>query len=188
MPWIDYINEDEATGELKEIYKNIQKKRGKLSNVMRIHSLNPDVMQKHMNLYLSIMFGVSDLSREQRELIAVVVSSANKCNYCINHHAEALDHYWKNKVKLEKLIKDFNSIEFPEKTLIMLKYVDILTKTPDKISRNDIDNLRKKGFTDRTILDVNLIVSYFKFVNRIVLGLGLEYSENELKGYKYQSE
>ena len=83
------------------------------------------------------------------------------------------------------MIKDFNSIEFPEKTLIMLKYVDILTKTPDKISKNDIDNLRKKGFTDRTILDINLIVSYFNFVNRIVLGLGVEYSENELKGYKY---
>ena len=57
MPWIDIISEDEAKGELKEIYKNIINKRGKLSNVMRSHSLSPDTMKKHMDLYISIMFG-----------------------------------------------------------------------------------------------------------------------------------
>ena len=184
MPWIDYINEDDAKGELKEIYKNIKKKRGKLSNVMKIHSLNPDAMKKHMDLYLSIMFENSDLSREVRELIAVVVNSTNKCNYCIKHHVETLSHYWKDKEKLEKLINDFNTIELSEKTLVMLKYAYRLTKTPDKISKDDIDKLRDKSFSDRDILNINLIVGYFNFVNRIVLGLGVEFSDNEIKGYE----
>lgn len=185
MPWIDYVNEDEAKGELVYIYDEIKKKRGKLSNVMKIHSLNPDVIKKHMELYISIMFGKSDLSRKDRELIAVVVSSINNCNYCVKHHAEALSHYWKDPEKLKKLIKDFNTIEFSEKTQEMLKYVFQLTKSPNKICKNDINILKTKGFSDRDILDINLIVSYFNFVNRIVLGLGVEFSDEEIKGYNY---
>lgn len=185
MPWIDFIDEKNARGELEEIYYNIKNKRGKLSNVMRIQSLNPKVMQKHLDLYLSIMFGKSNLSREERELIAVIVSSINNCNYCINHHKEALNHYWKDKNKIEKLIKDFIKLELSEKNREMINYVYKLTKEPDQVEKNDINNLRKKNFSDRDILDINLITSYFNFVNRIVLGLGVEYSEDEIKGYKY---
>jgi uncharacterized peroxidase-related enzyme len=185
MPWIDYINEDKAEGKLKDIYDEIIKKRGKLSNIMRIHSLNPDLMKKHLDLYISIMFGKSDLSRSDRELIAVVVSSINNCNYCVNHHTEALSHYWKDKDKIDSLIKDFKSVDFSEKTLAMLKYVYKLTKSPYDISKKDIDKLRENNFSDSSILDINLIVSYFNFVNRIVLGLGVEFSEKEVKGYDY---
>jgi uncharacterized peroxidase-related enzyme len=185
MPWIDYIDEKYAKGELKEIYKNIKNKRGKLSNLMKIHSLNPKTMQKHMDLYLSIMFGKSNLSRQERELIAIIVSSLNNCNYCINHHKEALNYYWKDINKIDKLIKNFNKKYLSEKNKAMIEYVYKLTKNPDQIRINDIDLLKKKDFSDRDILDINLITSYFNFVNRIVLGLGVEYSDDEIKGYTY---
>jgi uncharacterized peroxidase-related enzyme len=185
MSWIKTINENEASGELKNIYKNIIKKRGKLSNIMRIHSLNPKVMEKHMDLYLSVMFGKSDISRKDRELIAVFVSSLNKCDYCINHHAEALNHYWKDDDKIKDLINNYKSINLSEKKLAMMDYVYKLTKKPEIIKQSDIDILRENGFQDKDILDINLIVSYFNFVNRIVLGLDVDFSKDEIKGYKY---
>ena len=91
MPWIDIVEENDESRKLKGIYDEIRKKRGKLSNILKIHSLNPDAMEKHMNLYLALMFGSSKLTREERELIAVVVSAINQCSYCIKHHAEALN-------------------------------------------------------------------------------------------------
>lgn len=72
---------------------------------MKIHSLNPDSMEAHMNLYLILMFGESGLSRSERELIAVVVSVTNKCAYCINHHSVALNNYWNDEDKIKKLKK-----------------------------------------------------------------------------------
>jgi uncharacterized peroxidase-related enzyme len=185
MPWIGIVEEENSTGKLKEIYEKIVKKRGKLSNIMKIHSLNPIAMDKHMDLYLSIMFGSSNLSREYRELIAVVVSSVNKCPYCINHHAEALNYYWKNEQKLHELIKDYKSVELPEKIVMMLDYVFKLTKNPYDINKIDVDNLKNIGFLDEDILNINLITSYFNFVNRIALGLGVEFSDDEVAGYKY---
>ena len=185
MSFIQVIKESDAEGDLKIAYNNIIESRGKLSNIMRIHSLNPDAMLKHMELYKSIMFGKSKISRETKEMIAVVVSIANKCEYCINHHAEALNYYWKNSEVINNFIKDFRSVDVKPEVKILLDYAFQLTISPNSISQKSINNIRTNGWTDEDILLVNLIVSYFNFVNRIALGLGVEFSEDELQGYKY---
>lgn len=61
MAWINTIDEKEAKGELKEIYNEIKEKRGKISNIMKVHSLNPKTMKSLLNLYLNLMFGDSNL-------------------------------------------------------------------------------------------------------------------------------
>ena len=185
MPWIKQINENEATGNLKEIYQNLNANRGKISNIMKIHSLNPKAMQSHLDLYMSIMFSNSNLSREEKELLAVVVSAINNCVYCLHHHAEALNSYWKDDVKIEELINGYKSIDFDIRTLAILNYAEKLTITPFLINEYDIQNLRIHNLSDEDILSINLIVSYFNFVNRIANGLGVEFSEEEVKGYKY---
>lgn len=185
VPFIKVIDEENAEGKLKDVYEEIIKSRGKLSNIMKIHSLNPDAMIKHMELYKTIMFGKSNLSREIKEMIAVVVSAANKCDYCINHHAEALNFYWKNKEKLNRFINNFRSVEIEPKVKLLLEYAYELTITPQNISLATIKSLHSSGWDDEDILLANLIISYFNFVNRIALGLGVEYSEDEIKGYKY---
>lgn len=185
MAWISVIDEQEAIGQLKGIYKELKEKRGKIANIMKIHSLNPPTMKAHMNLYLTLMFEETTLSREECELIAVVVSSVNNCEYCLNHHSEALNFYWEDNDKIKKLKKDFRSVQLPERTLSMLEYAVKLTKTPKDITSADIDTLRRYNFSDKDILSINLIVSYFNFVNRIALGLGVEFTQEELTGYKF---
>ena len=184
MPWIKTIEENDASGTLKNIYKEINTKRGKISNIMKIHSLNPKVMKSHMDLYINLMFGQSGLSREEREFIAIIVSVINNCEYCIKHHVEALNHYWKDREKIKKFIDDFNSIELSVKLQYILDYVFKITKNPSYVKEIDIDNLRNSGFSDEDILDINLITSYFNFVNRIALGLGVKFTDDEVKGYK----
>ncbi len=65
MSWIQEVDVTDATGKLKQVYKDIEEKRGKIYNIMKIHSLNPDAMKDHMDLYLTLMFGSSGLSREE---------------------------------------------------------------------------------------------------------------------------
>ena len=87
MAWIRVVDETGASDELRKIYQQIRGSRGKISNILSVHSLHPSALQAHMDLYMAIMFGPSGLSREEREMIAVVVSSADQCPYCIQHHA-----------------------------------------------------------------------------------------------------
>lgn len=185
MAWINVIDTAEATGELKTIYEQIEEERGKVSNIMKIHSLNPRAMKAHMDIYLAIMFGQSGLIREERELLGVVVSAANKCDYCVVHHAEALNHYWKDRAKIRQLLDDHTALELPARSEAMIVYAIKLTAMPHTVAEADIRQLRECGFSDEEILNINLITSYFSFVNRIILGLGVESTPQEVTGYTY---
>ncbi len=82
MAWIKIIDEDEATGRLKELYEKYgDDSSGDVDNILKIHSLNVKSMQGHYDLYAHLMRGRSPLSRTQREMIAVVVSAVNRCHY-----------------------------------------------------------------------------------------------------------
>ena len=81
MAWIHMIPEEEASGRLAELYKKYTEPWGGVDNVLKIHSLNPRSMEAHFNLYAAVMRGRSDLSRPQREMIAIVASAANRCHY-----------------------------------------------------------------------------------------------------------
>lgn len=185
-PFIKVIGEQEAEGRLKEIYDQIAQKRGKLAEVHQIQSLNPESIVDHMDLYMTIMFGKSPLKRYQREMMAVVVSAANKCPYCIAHHSEALHHYWKDQKRIQMLIDDFETAGLDECDRSLCEYALDLTVKPDEIYEYlHIEQLRACGLDDRAILDAALVISYFNFVNRLVLGLGVRLEKDKGKGYIY---
>ena len=81
MPYIRLIEIDEATGLLKEEYDAGIARAGKVFNIVRSMSLRPGVLRVSMEMYRAIMFGPSGLSRQERELLAVVVSRENDCHY-----------------------------------------------------------------------------------------------------------
>ncbi len=81
MAWIKAIPPSEAPAELAEQYGRMRDKEGNVANILAVHSLNPPALRAHFDLYKTIMFGRSELTRAQREMIAVVVSSANTCHY-----------------------------------------------------------------------------------------------------------
>ena len=186
MPYIETIDYADAEGELKSIYDNLLETRGKLADVHMIQSLNPKSIVNHMDLYMTLMFGKSPLKRVQREMMAVIVSSANNCDYCILHHAEAVNHYWKDETKLNLLKNDFEKIEFSEIDLELCRFAKLLTIQPNHDNQDSIAKLKALGLTDRAILDGTMVVAYFNFVNRIVLGLGLDVNEEEIAGYEYE--
>lgn len=186
MSKIKVIQPEEATGRLKEIYDQLRLQRGQIAEVHKIQSLRPESIVKHIDLYMEIMFTKSDLSRAQREMIAVVVSVTNGCNYCAAHHGSALNHYWKNNEKLEQLKTDFTKTDLSEAEKALCNFAQILTKTPEKSLQIDLNqDLRKLGFSDEAILDATLVVAYFNFVNRIVLNLEVELEEDGGTNYKY---
>ena len=81
MSWIAMISEEESTGALKKLYQRYTEPWGGVDNILKVESLNPPAMEAHFNLYSTLMRGVSELTRVQREMIAVVVSALNHCDY-----------------------------------------------------------------------------------------------------------
>ncbi|MFQ6678181.1 MAG: carboxymuconolactone decarboxylase family protein [Fidelibacterota bacterium] len=81
MAYIDTIIPEEAEGTLKKEYEKALKRSGRISNIRKVMSKSPEAMRDSMRMYLSIMYGKSELSRAQREMLATVVSSTNQCHY-----------------------------------------------------------------------------------------------------------
>jgi uncharacterized peroxidase-related enzyme len=81
VPFLRLIEESEATGALRIEYDAAVERAGKVFNIVKAMSLSPGILDKSMELYKAIMFGPSELTRAERELLAVVVSRANDCHY-----------------------------------------------------------------------------------------------------------
>jgi|TARA_B100000929_G_scaffold121098_1_gene95943 alkylhydroperoxidase family enzyme len=81
MAWIAEIDEREAKGSLKDQYSKLKEPWGGIDNILKIHSLNPESLAAHVQLYKTVMFGKSPIPRIDREMIALVVSSINQCHY-----------------------------------------------------------------------------------------------------------
>ncbi len=185
MPYIQTIQPDQASGELQEIYDRLVKSRGKIAEVHKIQSLNPQSIIGHMELYMTIMFGKSPLKRVHREMMAVIVSVANKCDYCQIHHLAAVKNFWKDEEKTNQLRIDYLAAELSDRELALCDFAKALTQTPEKSKDAKlIQPLKNLGFEDREILDATLVIAYFNFVNRIVLALGVDVEDNP-DGYKY---
>jgi len=186
LAYIKTINQADATGDLGSIYAKLAGKRGKIAAVHEAQSLNPQVLSQHMSLYVGTMFGESPLSRAEREMLAIIVSASNQCSYCIEHHAHALLHYWKCRERVASLRDGSFKHHLNEREFALCVFAQELTRTPAAASGSKhIQMLRDTGLNDREILDAVGVISYFNYVNRIVLGLGVHLEADGGDGFKY---
>lgn len=184
-PWIRVIEPEQAEGRLREVYEETLKKRGRLAAIHKIHSLNPESLTAHMGLYMTLLFGRSPLERRSRELIAVAVSRANGCAYCVTHHSEALARYEKDPARLEAA-RSGRWDDFPPAEAALCRFAEKLTLTPSASTAEDVEALKAAGHDDQAVLDAAQITAYFNFVNRLVLGLGVALEAgSDRDGFKY---
>ncbi len=184
MAYIRVIPPSEATDELKAVYERVRQRRGAIANVHAIHSLNAPTMEAHIDFYVSVMFGASGLSRRERETVAVTVSHANQCAYCVSHHADALSRHQKDQAVVEDLRARGRSERLTRREQALVAHAVQLTLNPNAVGEADVQRLREAGLGDEEILTATLTAAYFNFVNRVVLGLGVEL-ENVSAAYKY---
>ncbi len=90
------------------------------------------------------------------------------------HHGEGLLKLTKNESLVSQLKSDYTQADIPPAQMAMLDYTTKLTERPGDMIASDVDQLREAGFNDRAILDINQIVAYFAYVNRVADCLGVE--------------
>lgn len=182
VPYIRVVDENDAEGPLFEIYDEVQRSRGRLSNILQIESLNPRGLKAHLGLYMELVFGKGPLSRKERELIAVAVSAATGCDYCVVHHSEALGNY-ADKAWVQDVAAGDADLEPREQALV--DFARGLTLHPGEGREQAVTALRDAGFSDEAILHATETTAYFNFVNRIASGLGVELEQESERDYAY---
>ena len=178
MSWIKTINYENANAKLKSVFNRVKGPDNNIDNVLMIHSLRPHSLVGHMALYKNVLHNTNNtLPKWYLEAIGVYVSHLNNCDYCVEHHYSGLKRLLNNNEHAENfykcLIEDSLEEYFNERYLEGCRYAKKLTLLEDQMTKADIEALRIAGFSDGEILELNQVISYFNYVNRTVVGLGV---------------
>eukprot|EP00466_Bigelowiella_natans_P015187 jgi/Bigna1/66979/fgenesh1_pg.2_\ len=168
----------QASNRLLQLYERVKGPDNNVDNIMLAHSLRPHTMEGHMALYKSVLHHKDNkIPKEFLETIGVWVSGMNGCSYCVEHHYVGLCRLV-GKEKGSNIRRSLESgyIEsgpFSSREKQALRYVEILTLSPESSFVEPIEDLRKVGFDDGEILEINQVAAYFSYANRSVQGLGV---------------
>jgi len=185
MTWIRIIEPHEAEGRLARIYQQ-SAGGGQVDQILQAHGLRPHTLEGHMALYRSVLHHPRNvLEQAFAEAIGVLVSRINRCAYCVEHHSAGLRRVLRHdparaEAWLDALDSGPREEVFDTRQRAALAWAEQLTRAPHACSEADIEVLRRTGWDDGEILEVNQIVGYFCYANRTVLGLGVTTDEEKL--------
>lgn len=175
---LDYRGTKDGEDQVKNYLEIVQQKLGFIPNVLAAFAKFPKQFEGFTKLYNALMLGESGLTKLEREMIAVTVSSENHCFYCLVAHGSAVRELSNDPQLGERIAANFRSAELPKKQEELLNFTKKLTKDPSEIGENDRKKLRDVGYTDRDIWDISAIVGLFNMTNRLASATEMEPNSN----------
>lgn len=175
---LDYEGTKDGEDQVKNYLEIVQQKLGFIPNVLAAFAKFPKQFEGFTKLYNALMLGESGLTKLEREMIAVTVSSENHCFYCLVAHGSAVRELSNDPQLGERIAANFRSAELPKKQEELLNFTKKLTKDPSEISENDRKKLRDVGYSDRDVWDISAIVGLFNMTNRLASATEMEPNNN----------
>jgi len=172
ISWLRVPPEEDAPPGVQELYEKANAKLGFVPNVLRIYALRPRHLELWNAFYDDLMRGESALTREQREMIAVVVSTVNRCHYCMVSHSAYLRKLTGDPVLVEQLRTSYKYADLEPRERAMLDFAVKLTEQSSACTEADVEALRGAGWADEDIMDIAEVAAMFNFTNRLASGLG----------------
>ena len=148
-------------------FDTCEEKLGLVPNVLLAYAFDEKKLEAFTRLYNEVMLADSDLSKIEREMIAVTVSAINHCHYCLAAHGAALRELSGDPAFAETIAQNWRAAGLDTRQTAMLDFVTKLTERPDTITEPDREALRAAGFSNRAIFDIAQVAGFFAMSNRV---------------------
>jgi uncharacterized peroxidase-related enzyme len=176
--WLRVPERSEVPSEVETLFQKFEHKVGFVPNVAKVFSLTPEHFLRWFHYYDFLLRNEqSTLSRKEREMIALVVSAENKCEYCLASHSAYLRDITKDTILPDVLIHNYRRAELSEREKAILDFAVKLTKESYEMNESDLQILRAIGLTDEAIFEVAQVAAMFNFTNRLANSLGWKPNE-----------
>jgi uncharacterized peroxidase-related enzyme len=163
--------------DIQEVFDTCDEKLGLVPNVLAAYALRPKRLRNFIMFYNELMLGDSGLSKLEREMVAVVVSSANRCFYCLVAHGQAVRKLSNDPALGEMLVMNYRVATLSSRHRAMLDFAWDLTLDPHMIGAAQRDVLRAEGLTDEDIFDLCETVAFYNMSNRLASGISMKPNE-----------
>lgn len=172
----DVVALDLPIPDMKDLPEDVRKyfeicleKLGMVPNVLTAFSQNLKQLDGFTRFYNELMMGESELSKLEREMVAVVVSSENKCFYCLVAHGAAVRVLSGDPTLGEHLVMNYRSAKLDRRQRAMLDFASLLTRSPATVAEDEVQALRDAGFSDSGIWDLSNIIGFYNMSNRVAI-------------------
>ncbi len=153
--------------EMAAYFAKCEEKLGFVPNVLKSYAFDTKKLEAFVAMYNDLMLAPSGLSKLEREMIAVAVSSDNKCYYCLVAHGAAVRALSGDPPLGELMAMNYRAARLSKRERAMLDFAVKLTAEPWRIEEEDREALRRAGFSDRDIWDIGAVASFFNMSNRM---------------------
>lgn len=164
---------DPLPAETAKYFAVCEEKLGLVPNVLRAYAFDIDKLNSFAALYNDLMLADSGLTKLEREMIAVVVSSVNRCYYCQVAHGATVRELSGKPELGEQMVMNYRVADIDGRTMAMLDYAVALTEASAKVTETDREVLRGHGFSDRDIWDIASVTGFFNMTNRLASGVDM---------------
>jgi uncharacterized peroxidase-related enzyme len=155
------------SAEMAAYFAKCEEKLGFVPNVLKAYAFDTAKLSAFVGMYNDLMLAPSGLSKLEREMIAVAVSSQNRCYYCLVAHGAAVRQLSGDPVLGELMAMNFRAARLSRRERAMLEFAVKLTAEPWLIEEEDREALRRAGFSDRDIWDIAAVAGFFNMSNRV---------------------
>ncbi len=174
MTWIRTIGWEEAEGQLREAYDWQAGALGEPAEFTMLGSMYPAIVEERLRLYRVVENCESSLTQIERQAAGWVASLLNGTAHCASGLELKLRSLGVDSVTMDAILAAPSDAEVADKRLgTILRHAAKLTVSPTEMSNGDVDELRSVGLDDLDIVDLNNMVAYYNYINRVVMGLGL---------------
>jgi uncharacterized peroxidase-related enzyme len=157
----------ELSPAMQGYFLKCEEKLGFIPNVLQAHAFDSAKLEAFAAMYNDLMLAPSGLSKLEREMIAVAVSSANRCYYCLVAHGAAVRQLSGDAVLGELMVMNYRAARLSKRQRAMLDFAVKLTEQPWNVEEQDREGLRRAGFSDRDIWDIAAVTGFFNMSNRV---------------------
>lgn len=168
----------EMPPDIQEAWAFLEQNHGLIPNVLKAYSFDAEKIRPFMQMYNDLMLAESPLTELEREMIGVVVSSANRCLYCLVAHGAAVRQLSGDPKLGELLVMNYRTAELPARQRAMLDFAVKVTVTSNEIGETDREELRRHGFSDRAIWDISAVAAFFNMTNRMASAVDMMPNED----------
>lgn len=164
----------ELSDGTKAYFDKCLEKLGLVPNVLLAYAFDEKKLRAFTEMYNELMLGESGLSKLEREMIAVAVSSVNHCYYCLTAHGAAVRQLSNDPALGERLVMNYRAADLSPRHKAMLDFAVKLTEKPAEMEERDRAALREAGFTDRDIWDIASAAAFFNMSNRLASAVDMQ--------------
>jgi uncharacterized peroxidase-related enzyme len=157
----------ELSPEMAAYFAKCEEKLGFVPNVLKAYAFDPAKLAGFVAMYNDLMLAPSGLSKLEREMIAVAVSSHNHCYYCLVAHGAAVRQLSGDPPLGELMVMNYRAARLSKRERAMLDFAVKLTAEPWLVEDDDRTRLHRCGFSDRDIWDISAVAGFFNMTNRV---------------------